>query len=137
MYIYWPDDEVLVVKSCWSVNYNKRQKMFFWWGFFFFFFVPNSDISLSSCQKMWPKILKLSRLMRFWFQHRQCNEHIQGSIETKFSKLHWIWTNTKRIFLIKWKNTVQIWRKLFCLMTHLVRKFVVSKAGYQVSLFFQ
>jgi len=29
MYIYWPGDEILVVKPCWSVNHNKRQKIYF------------------------------------------------------------------------------------------------------------
>jgi len=52
---------------------------------------PNSDKSTTSSQI---RDLSLSYLILFTLHHKQYNEHIQGSIQTKVSKLHYMWTNT-------------------------------------------
>jgi len=69
------------------------------------------DISVTRNHITWPRTLKKSELMLFWRHHRQRKDHIKGSIETKISKRHYLWRNTKGYCVVSSDNTVQIWRK--------------------------
>ena len=97
-------------------------------------FVPNSDIGTSNSQITWTKTLKLSDFMRLWRHHRKRKEHIQGSIETKVSERHYLWTDTTKYRGISCENTTQLRRKLLCLLPNVAGKFIFSNNWRRASL---
>jgi hypothetical protein len=54
--------------------------------------------------------------MLFWCHQRQYNEPIQGSVEMKSFKHHYVWSNRRNCSAMSEENTSQILRKLLCLV---------------------
>lgn len=124
-----PDDNQIVVETCSLVNHNKRSNFSCWWeSSTFLNLVPKSDtqLSITSRQIKWSKSLKVSDLMQSRSHLKQDFEHIQGFIETKVPKSHYLWTNTIRYRAIWCGNTAKTWRKLFCMMPNWAEKFIVN-----------
>ena len=83
--------------------------------FYFTNLVPISDIGVPSSQITWPRTLKISDLIRFWRQSRQCYEQIQGSTDTKLLNV-----------IIMWKNGADVLITGLCVLQNLDGKFVYS-----------
>jgi len=95
-----------------------------------------SDTGITSSQITWPGTWKMSDLIRYWRHHGQRNEHIQGSIDAKVTKRHFVWTNGRRYRAISCENTGQIWWWLLCAVPNIVGKFVFSNTWCQTSSLF-